>query len=279
MDHIEPEELAVLALDGREPDAAVRAHLDGCPDCLAEYDTLVRTVAFGRGTPDDAFEAPPSSVWAAIHSELGLAPELAADPTAGRTRVAVAEAPARSTSAAPAERSDHVPRRRRSRRPSLASDGPDGTRRRSAWLPITVAAAAGGILAGVGLGWLLGAAGSGPAEPDPAVVLASAELDSFPGWDDAVGSATVEEVDGTRTVVVDLDATVPAGEVREVWLIRSDASGLVSLGLLEGANGRFTVPEGIDLDEFTLVDVSAEPVDGDPAHSGDSIVRGELRST
>ena len=72
---------------------------------------------------------------------------------------------------------------------------------------------------------------------------------------------------------------VPAGDVREVWLIRSDASGLVSLGLLEGDSGRFVVPDGIDLDEFTLVDVSAEPVDGDPAHSGDSIVRGELSET
>jgi hypothetical protein len=273
MDHIEPEELAVLALDGREPDAAVRAHLDACPDCLAEYDSLVRTVALGRGAPEGEFEAPPSSVWASVHAELGLAPEHAADPTVGRTPVAVA--------AAPAPRRDHVAPRRRTRTPSLASDGPDGTRRRSAWLPITVAAAIGGILAGLGLGWLLGAAGTvGGPEDDPAVVLASAELDSFPGWDDAVGSATVEEgADGVRTVVVDLEADVPAGEVREVWLIRSDASGLVSLGLLDGGNGRFVVPSGIDLDEFTLVDVSAEPVDGDPAHSGDSIVRGELRST
>jgi hypothetical protein len=273
MDHIEPEELAVLALDGREPDAAVRAHLDACTECLAEYDSLVRTVALGRNAPEDEFEAPPSSVWASIHDELGLAPEHAADPAAGRTPVAVA--------AVPAPRRDHVAPRRRTRTPALASDGADGTRRRRAWLPITVAAAVGGILAGLGLGWLLGAAGSagGPAD-DPAVVLASAELDSFPGWDDAAGSATVEEgADGVRTVVVDLDATVPAGELREVWLIRSDASGLVSLGLLEGGSGRFVVPAGIDLDEFTLVDVSAEPVDGDPAHSGDSIVRGELRST
>lgn len=277
MDHIEPEELAVLALDGREPDAAVRAHLDACPACLGEYDSLVRTVALGRGAPEDEFEAPPSSVWTAIHAELGLSPELAADPTPGRTGVAVAVAEAE----APAPKRDHVAPRRRSRRPALASDGPDGTRRRSAWLPITVAAAIGGILAGVGLGWLIGAAGTGgTVGQDPAVVLASAELDSFPGWDDAVGSATVEEgADGVRTVVVDLDATVPAGEVREVWLIRSDASGLVSLGLLDGGSGRFVVPAGIDLDEFTLVDVSAEPVDGDPAHSGDSIVRGELRTT
>ncbi|MGR2753778.1 anti-sigma factor [Agromyces arachidis] len=272
MDHIEPEELAVLALDGSEPDAAVRDHLDGCADCRGEYDALVRTVALGRGPSDDRFESPSSSVWSSIHAELGLAPDLAADPLEGRTAVAVA----------PAATSDHVARRRRPRRPALASDGPDGTRRRAAWLPITVAAAVGGILAGVGLGWLFGAAGSGGGTEvdDPAVVLASADLDAFPGWDDAVGTATVEEAaDGARTVVVDLDAVVPEGEVREVWLIRSDASGLVSLGLLDGSNGRFVVPPGVDLDEYPLVDVSAEPVDGNPAHSGDSIVRGELRST
>jgi anti-sigma-K factor RskA len=111
-------------------------------------------------------------------------------------------------------------------------------------------------------------------------VLADADLLPFPGWPDATGRATVEEdADGVRSIVVDMDAVVPSGDVREVWLIRSDASGLVSLGLLDGDTGRFPVPAGIDLAEFSLVDVSAEPVDGDPAHSGDSIVRGELVRT
>ena len=36
------------------------------------------------------------------------------------------------------------------------------------------------------------------------------------------------------------------------------------------------VPAGIDPAQFALVDVSREPVDGEPAHSGDSIVRGLL---
>jgi RNA polymerase sigma-70 factor (ECF subfamily) len=43
-----------------------------------------------------------------------------------------------------------------------------------------------------------------------------------------------------------------------------------------GDEGRFTFPVGLDLDDFAVVDVSAEPFDGDPAHSGDSILRGEL---
>ncbi|WP_203230682.1 anti-sigma factor, partial [Agromyces humi] len=143
------------------------------------------------------------------------------------------------------------------------------------WWPVAAAAAAVGIVAGIAIG--VGASGGFGSRPASQTIVATASLDAFPGWS-ATGSAQLEEGDdGVRSIVVDLDAEVPATDVREVWLIRSDASGLVSLGLLEGASGRFVVPDGIDLDEFTLVDVSAEPVDGDPAHSGDSIVRGELR--
>jgi hypothetical protein len=48
--------------------------------------------------------------------------------------------------------------------------------------------------------------------------------------------------------------------------------------MLHGESGTFAVPAGLDLDRFRLVDVSDEPRDGNPAHSGDSIVRGALRS-
>jgi hypothetical protein len=66
------------------------------------------------------------------------------------------------------------------------------------------------------------------------------------------------------------------GPLREVWMMRSDLGGLVSVGYLDGDQGRFTVPDGVDTAEFPVVDVSAEADDGDPAHSGDSIVRGTL---
>jgi hypothetical protein len=36
------------------------------------------------------------------------------------------------------------------------------------------------------------------------------------------------------------------------------------------------VPADVDLRDYVLVDVSQEPLDGNPAHSGDSIVRGQL---
>jgi anti-sigma-K factor RskA len=75
---------------------------------------------------------------------------------------------------------------------------------------------------------------------------------------------------------VDLDDGEQGDGFREVWLIKADASALVSLGVLEGSTGVFEVPDGIDLREYVLVDISLEPEDGDPDHSGDSIVRGEL---
>ncbi|WP_448630836.1 anti-sigma factor domain-containing protein [Cellulomonas soli] len=108
-------------------------------------------------------------------------------------------------------------------------------------------------------------------------VTASATLDPLPGWQ-ASGTAVVETSrDGSRVLVVDLaDGTPDEGGFREVWLLTPDVSGLISLGTLEGSEGRFDLPDGLDLDEFSVVDVSAERFDGDPAHSGDSIVRGPL---
>lgn len=270
MNHIEPDDLATLALDGIKPEGVTRTHLDECAACRAEYGALVRTVELGRRDPVEDLESPPSSVWTAIHSELGLAPSLADDPLASRP-----------TEAEPldGESKPHPRQAVVTRTPETSAGARNITsaemRSRRRWWPIAAAAAAVGIVAGIALGVAL--AGLGARQAGPQTIVASASLDAFPGWSTS-GTALVEEDDdGVRSIVVTLDADVPSDDVREVWLIRSDASGLVSLGLLEGSEGRFAVPAGIDLDEYTLVDVSAEPVDGDPAHSGDSIVRGELR--
>ena len=63
----------------------------------------------------------------------------------------------------------------------------------------------------------------------------------------------------------------------EVWLLSPDTNGLVALGVLGPADqGTFEVPQGLDLSRYSVVDVSREPFDGNPAHSADSIVRGTL---
>ena len=109
------------------------------------------------------------------------------------------------------------------------------------------------------------------------MVLASASLAAFPDWPDASGTAVVEEAaDGSRVVRVELDVPESHDGYTEVWLISSDATRLISLGTVEGSSGTFSIPAGVDLSIYDLVDVSAEPIDGDPTHSGDSIVRGQL---
>jgi hypothetical protein len=77
-------------------------------------------------------------------------------------------------------------------------------------------------------------------------------------------------------VQVTLDAVVDDGVAREVWLLTENVDGVISLGFLSGSEGQFVVPASVDLTKFSIVDISAEILDGDPAHSGDSIVRGAL---
>ena len=61
----------------------------------------------------------------------------------------------------------------------------------------------------------------------------------------------------------------------ELWIIDKTISGMYSLGPLHGS-GRYLLPEHVDPVSFPIVDVSIEPTDGKPAHSGKSILRGQL---
>ena len=61
---------------------------------------------------------------------------------------------------------------------------------------------------------------------------------------------------------------------RQTALVSSTTT-LVSLGPLR-PDGIYDIPPGVDPSRFPIVDVSVEPVDGDPTHSGDSVLRGEL---
>jgi anti-sigma-K factor RskA len=109
------------------------------------------------------------------------------------------------------------------------------------------------------------------------VTLASAQLEPLDRYT-AAGSATVtESSDGSRTIEVELNKAEARG-YQEVWLIAPDLSRLVSLGIMNSSSGRFDVPAGLDLSSYPIVDVSDEPLDGNPAHSTVSIVRGTLSS-
>ena len=63
----------------------------------------------------------------------------------------------------------------------------------------------------------------------------------------------------------------------EVWLINVDGKRLVALGFLaDWDKGEFQVPAGLIEKGYRIVDISVEPDDGDPTHSGVSLARGEL---
>ncbi|WP_460437015.1 anti-sigma factor domain-containing protein [Angustibacter speluncae] len=137
-----------------------------------------------------------------------------------------------------------------------------------------VAAAAAVVLAvGTGaLGWALGSRQDGGAE------LASTDLLAL-GTDAVHGSARVSEVGDRRVLEVTTDGVAQPDEgFLEVWLLDETASRLVPLGVLDESRGTFALPSDLDLAEFPVVDISDEPLDGDPAHSGDSLVRGTLGS-
>lgn len=237
--HLDPEQLALLAMGEPVASDADDAHIAACPDCQHELGELRHAALVGRSAIDAGeMLTPPERVWDAIRDEVGLsAPD--AEPGLAAPRTGPAHA---------------APRRRRG---GLAT----------AW----VLAASLVVVAGVAVGgWAVG-------QRTAVVEVAAASLDAFPDHPGAVGAAVLEETpDGTRMVRVELEADQAPDSYREVWLITKDASALVSLGVLDGTEGTFTVPAEIDVSRYVLVDVSNEPDDGQPGHSGDSIVRGEL---
>lgn len=267
MQHIDDETLALLALGEDVLDDDARAHLSSCPECADAVARLARVVdAFDGADPADELVAPDAAVWSRVQAELGLTSAAAVPPVV---------APAVVTDAPAAPTLPHG-----TAEPGTEDDGATGTavvvplasRRRRVWGPVAAAAAAALVVGGVGgILWE-----RREVEP-PETTVASATLDPLPDWQGASGDARVEErPDGRRQVVVTVDAPAPDGTYREVWLLAEDLSGLVSLGVLDGAEGRFDVPDGLDLAEFPVVDVSEEHFDGDPSHSGDSVVRGPL---
>jgi hypothetical protein len=147
------------------------------------------------------------------------------------------------------------------------------TGRRRGALLLAAAAAVTGIAVGAAGALLL----SGDDGTAPAQVVAQADLAALPEHQGS-GSATVHTSDGERVLVVDVSDLTKGDGFYEVWLLDSEAQRLVSLGLLEGDEGRFPLPEQVDVGEYPVVDVSIEPTDGDPAHSGNSVVRGTLSS-
>jgi anti-sigma-K factor RskA len=140
-------------------------------------------------------------------------------------------------------------------------------RRRLALRPAVAALAAAALLAGgIGLGVLL------DRDPVPSGELALRPVgDRDPG---ASGDIAVSG-DGLTVRVSGLQPTGD-GEFYELWLLGADQR-LVGLGSFqvdqEGA-ATLELPLPVNPDGFEFFDLSLEPGDGDPGHSGVSVLRG-----
>ena len=144
---------------------------------------------------------------------------------------------------------------------------PMRSRRRVApW--IALAAAVGVVLGGV--------VGASLMRSTPPEIVASVALEPLADYS-TTGTATVEVVDGTEMLAVDVSGLPSTDGYFEVWLLAPDASSMIALGTLgAGESTVLPLPAGVSLADYPVVDISAEPYDGDPAHSTDSVVRGTL---
>ena len=219
------------------------------------FDDLAALRAIGRDLSADdlGWDAPPDDLWARIEAEaFGVAAAPVIEPPA--TEPPVAEPPVVGVGGGSADDTTVVP-----------FPGPDQRKRR--WLvPVAAVAAAALIVGGI---ITVNATRPGD-EPE---LIASVTLDVL--GDAGSGRAELVNADGVKQIRLET-ADLDAGDgFLEVWVIDPSVTKLVSLGPLR-PDGIYDLPEGLDPAQFPIVDISVEPVDGDPTHSGNSVLRGQL---
>ena len=137
--------------------------------------------------------------------------------------------------------------------------------RRTRWaVPLAIAA---------GIAVIAGVVVLGGDDAEDPVVVATATLDPLAG--SGSGTAELLDTDGHLQLRVETDDLDAGDGFLEVWVIDTGVERLVSLGPVR-ADGLYDLPAGLDPRDFPIVDVSVEPIDGNPTHSGNSLLRGQL---
>jgi hypothetical protein len=135
--------------------------------------------------------------------------------------------------------------------------------------------AAAGLVIGIGAAVGIGQLNSTPAAPVIAQV-GLRPLAEFPQWRGAAGTAVMRSTSAQRVLAVTLRAPQKPG-FYEVWLLARDGVSMISLGDLNTSHtGTFTIPAGVDLRNYSRVDISLQPFNGSTLHSKASVVRGTL---
>ena len=247
--HVDADDLALLAL-GERLDGEHERHVASCAECSHELAELRTVVARGRSlSAADTPHPPPARVWDRVTAELAL------------------DAGARAT---PADRSPTAP--------AAVTDLPRRPDRPATWPWLAAAAVAGIVLGTAATALVLNGSEDDGSGGTGGPVVATAQLEALPDHS-GTGAAEVVGTGSSRVLELDVSGLTRGDGFYEVWLLGPDAKTLVSVGLLDtsqGTRATFPLPADLDVTDFPIVDISLEPVDGDPAHSGDSIVRGTL---
>jgi len=241
MSHLDDDVLAGFAV-GEARDRSSSEHLAQCADCRARAEDFARLVTgLTDGGERVTLESPPEHVWRGVRSEVITFEADSRGGVDGLPRVALLSS-----------------KRRKVRTWSAG------------W--VAGAAATAGVVGGIGGTLWLSGITSAPGE----TTVASAPLADL-ATEASAGQAHVEvRDDGTRVLVVDTDYSQVADASIEVWMIDTEVEGMISLGYLSSDHGEFVIPSGFDYSAYPIVDISIEPNDGNPAHSGESITRGIL---
>ncbi len=141
--------------------------------------------------------------------------------------------------------------------------------------PVTAAAMASVLLLVGVAGGLLVAGGDDAPVPGEQVQLAA-----LPGAPGATATASMGgDLDGMALEVSGLPASKP-GEFYELWALNSpdDLAPIGTFRVGEDGTADVQFALGIDPAKYAALDVSVEREDGDPGHSGDSLLRSEIAS-
>jgi hypothetical protein len=137
---------------------------------------------------------------------------------------------------------------------------------------LLASAAAALVGAGIALGAVALAHRGGDGTP-----VADARLQALGGNGTTGTAVVVEHADHSLELDVTLAGGSPGSGYYEVWLADPGLARMVAVGVLHDGRGALQLPSGLSVRSYPVVDVSDEPLDGNPAHSSDSVARGELR--